>query len=327
MMGRMETLLASAKAALCNLLASPEYLLFLGGLLAALLLLLHHRKNPPDNVALTERLPERALGFFDIYGLVLLYLTLFVGAMFTGRFFYEEQIAVAKLGIALLIYTLVSCAIIATARRRKLTIESGFGMGIRNLKTLGLAPLFYLSIIPLLLLVGAALKWIGYEMPLQDNAQQFVESNPTERILFAIMAILAAPLFEELLFRGVIFPALIKHMGPKAAILLVSCLFALLHFHFFIFMLLFAAVAVVCALFWKAADPRLRLLTRTLLAIVLLFSGYITFASGSFHSFLSLMILSTGTCLAYWRTGSLWSSIGMHAVFNAVTIYSLSVAG
>jgi membrane protease YdiL (CAAX protease family) len=323
----MEELLANPKEGLRQVLASPEYLLFLGGLFAVLLLVLHHRKNPPDPIALTRRLSERALGFFDIYGLILLYLGLFVGAMFTGRFFYEEQMAVAKLGIALLIYTVVSCAIVATAWRNKLTIESGFGMGIRNLKTLGLAPLFYLAIIPLLLLLGVALKWIGYEMPLQDNAQQFVESNPTERILFAIMAILAAPLFEELLFRGTIFPALLKRMGLTAAILLVSCLFSLLHFHFFVFMILFAVASVVSALFWKAEDPRLKALTRALLAAVLLFSGYITFASGSFHSFLSLMVLSTGTCLAYWRTGSLWASIGMHAVFNAVTIYSLSMAG
>jgi membrane protease YdiL (CAAX protease family) len=54
---------------------------------------------------------------------------------------------------------------------------------------------------------------------------------------------------------------------------------------------------------------------------------FFTFFSGSLHSFLALNVLSVGVSLAYWRTGSLWMSIAMHAIFNAVTLYTLSLEG
>lgn len=44
-------------------------------------------------------------------------------------------------------------------------------------------------------------------------------------------------------------------------------------------------------------------------------------------SMLALFLLSAGLCVAYWRTGSLWVSIGMHAIFNGVTILLLKLVG
>lgn len=323
----MEELLANAESGSQALMSPIETALFIGGLLAILLLALFHRRNPPDCISLGNRLCDRTLGFFEIYGIVLLHLSLFILAMFSGRLFYEHQIAIAKLGIALAIYSVVSFAIFTNTWRRGETLESGFGMGLRQLKFTALAPLLYLSIIPLLLLAGFLLIRIGYELPLQENARQFVESDPLERILFALMAILAAPFFEELLFRGIIFPALLKRMGLASSILLVSSLFALLHFHFFIFLILFPLASFFCILFWPSENRWLVGLTRTVLGMILLFSACITYTSGSFHSFLSLMILSIALCLAYWRTGSLWTSIAMHAIFNAATIFALNLAG
>ena len=48
-----------------------------------------------------------------------------------------------------------------------------------------------------------------------------------------------------------------------------------------------------------------------------------------FHlpSFAALFLLSGALCLAYWRTGSLWVSIGMHTIFNAVSILALNIIG
>ncbi|MEA2067879.1 MAG: type II CAAX endopeptidase family protein [Verrucomicrobiota bacterium] len=323
----MEELLANPETVNPVLLSPIEYALLIGGLVAALLFALLHRRNPPDPVALTNRLCDRALGFFEIHGIVLLHLFLFILAMFSGRLFYEHQIALAKLGIALAIYSIVSFAIFTNTWRRGGTLASGFGMGIRQLRFAALAPLCYLAAIPLLLLVGAVLKGIGYELPLQENARQFIESGPSERILFAMMATIAAPFFEELLFRGIIFPALLKRMGLASSILLVSSLFALLHFHFFVFLALFPLASLFCILFWPSENRWLIGLTRTVLGMILLFSACITYSGGSFHSFLSLMILSIALCLAYWRTGSLWTSIAMHAIFNAVTLLSLNMAG
>jgi membrane protease YdiL (CAAX protease family) len=321
----MEELLTNTEVGNPVLINTLETILLVGGLISLLLLRLHQRRNPVESCTLTHRLRERALSFTEIYAIILLHLFLFMLAMFSGRFFYEEQIPTAKMSIALLIYSIVSLSIFTNTWRRGNTLEEGFGMGFRKLRFAALAPLFYLSIIPLLLLSSAILRWIGYELPLQENAQQFVESNPAGRMLFAAMAIIAAPFFEELLFRGIIFPALLKHMGLTASILLVSSLFALLHFHFFVFLVLFCMASFFCILFWPSQNRWLIGLTRTTLLLVFLFAAGITFASGSFHSFMALTILSAATCLAYWRSGSLWTSIGMHAIFNAVSILTLNM--
>ena len=85
------------------------------------------------------------------------------------------------------------------------------------------------------------------------------------------------PLYEEVLFRGVLFPYLTKRAGLAGGTLLVSALFALLHFHL--------------------------------------------------PSMAPLFLLSIALCLAYWRTGSLWVNIGIHAIFNATSILALNIVG
>ncbi|VGO21798.1 CPBP family intramembrane glutamic endopeptidase [Pontiella sulfatireligans] len=327
MMRAMEEMLANAEAGSRHLYWIIESAMLLGGLVAILILVLHHRRTPPDTETLTARLVARAFSFTEIYGIVLLHLTLMILAMFSGRLFYAEQIPTAKLVVALLIYTIVTFAIFITIWKRGGTLDDTFGLRLRQLKLAALSPLFYLAIVPLLLLSSALLTLLGYELPLQESVQQFVDSPQLEQILFSVMAIIAAPFFEELLFRGIIFPALLKRMGLAGSTLLVSSLFALLHFHFFIFLILFGSASLFCLLFWPAQNRWAVFATRGVLALVVLFSAYITFISGSFHSFTALMILSSAACLAYWRTGSLWACIGLHAIFNTVSILALNLFG
>lgn len=54
-------------------------------------------------------------------------------------------------------------------------------------------------------------------------------SSPASLILFGIMAVTIAPLFEELFFRGFIQPLLSRTFGVIAGILLTAALFGLLH--------------------------------------------------------------------------------------------------
>lgn len=339
-MGRMEELLANSDEQARLVVTTLEVVLLCGGLVCMLILLALHRRFPPDGDAINMQLSKRALSGLEIYGIVQLYFLLLFISMFTGRFFYEEQIPVAKLGIALVVYTAVSLAIFINNQRKKTTPSAGFGMGWRQLKFIGAAPFFYLAIVPALLSIGYLMKLTGYELPLQDNAQQFVESNPTERILFAAMAIVAAPFFEELLFRGVLFPAVLKRMGLTGATLLTSCLFAMMHFNFMMLLLVFTPLIIACVLIWPRGNTDATSTlpiqrnqdARRAASIFLMFitfgtALFFTFFSGSLHSFLSLSVLSTGVSLAYWRTGSLWTSIAMHALFNSVTLYTLNLAG
>jgi membrane protease YdiL (CAAX protease family) len=56
-----------------------------------------------------------------------------------------------------------------------------------------------------------------------------LEKYPVILALFGVMAVTAAPLFEELLFRGFLQPVFIRTFGAIAGILLTSSLFGLLH--------------------------------------------------------------------------------------------------
>ena len=46
-----------------------------------------------------------------------------------------------------------------------------------------------------------------------------------------MFALAIAPVFEEVFFRGLAYPALKQRLGPARALVLVSAAFALVHFH------------------------------------------------------------------------------------------------
>ena len=87
------------------------------------------------------------------------------------------------------------------------------------------------------------------------------------------MAVVVAPVAEEVVFRGYLYGVLRRYGGRIPAILVSSLLFAAIHVHL--------------------------------------------------PSLLGLGVLAVILCLLYERTGSLWSTIAMHAAFNASTLVML----
>ncbi|MCF7818801.1 MAG: CPBP family intramembrane metalloprotease [Kiritimatiellales bacterium] len=278
----MEELLANADPAVQLLYTVIEGTLFCGGLVAAFLLLRHQRLHPADMQALTNGIVARSWNTFQL-GIVLgSLLLLYLLASFSGLLFYAEQIPLARLCITLVIYTLIVILVSIINRRRGGSWAESCGMGLRNLKKLALSPVFYLAIIPFLMLATKAYHLLlqhvfGIEMELQEVAKIIAQKLSWLQILYAFTAIFAAPLYEELIFRGLAFPYLVKRAGLAGGTALVSLLFALMHFHV--------------------------------------------------PSLVPLFLLSCALCLAYWRTGSLWVNIGMHTIFNAVSILVLNMAG
>ena len=274
MMRRMEEATANTEQ-LTQLITAT---LFIGGLIAAVVCFRLHRKNPPDSTALIKTLTDQSWATLQIGLLLATFFLLYGLASFAGLLFYEEQIPTAQLAITLLIYSILT-GVIATINRRH---GGRLGLGIENLRKLILAPLFYLAFIPFLLLASKGYHLLleaisGSELELQEVAKRVSGEHSWLEVGYILMAIFIAPIYEELIFRGVAFPYFVKRAGLKGGIVLVSLLFALLHFHL--------------------------------------------------PSFLPLALLSAALCLAYWRTGSLWVSIGMHMIFNGVTILALNVAG
>ena len=80
-----------------------------------------------------------------------------------------------------------------------------------------------------------------YKVPEQQIAVQVLEKtrDPAQRVIFALAAIIMAPLVEEIFFRGILYP-LIKHRGyPRLAIWGTSLLFAAIHVNLMTFFPLF----------------------------------------------------------------------------------------
>ena len=74
-------------------------------------------------------------------------------------------------------------------------------------------------------------QWVGIPSELQSNVKMLLEGTPFVRGLLAVVALGFAPLVEELIFRGVLFPA-VRDLGfPRLAFWGTSVLFGLSHFN------------------------------------------------------------------------------------------------
>lgn len=123
------------------------------------------------------------------------------------------------------------------ARQRGITWRVGFAHG--NSAPVGDALqglAAYVAIIPILLFYAAVyhvwLQWTGHEPAPQEVVRLFSEVGEGFMFYyFILLAVLVAPVAEEILFRGVLLPALGRRWGMGAAILVSSVLFAIIHFH------------------------------------------------------------------------------------------------
>ena len=96
--------------------------------------------------------------------------------------------------------------------------------------------MFYLAMVPPLWIISEAsilvLRLVKIETPPQPLADTLASSNSSAFVaLLTGFAVVAAPLFEELFFRGFAYPVLKQRLGAVAALVTVSVVFALIHFN------------------------------------------------------------------------------------------------
>lgn len=103
------------------------------------------------------------------------------------------------------------------------------------LRDMGAGLVAYLMLLPLLLLVivplAAVFKRLGVPSqshPIVDAIQAGAD-EPLSLVLLLVVAAVQAPLVEETLFRGALYPALRGRLGGLSAALLASFIFAALH--------------------------------------------------------------------------------------------------
>lgn len=94
---------------------------------------------------------------------------------------------------------------------------------------LGWGPLIWLATVIVQTFVGAIV--LGFDIPLSNNTDDIGElsADRTYAVAIVIAAVIAAPLVEELVFRGVLLVAVRERIGAPAAVVVSALVFALIH--------------------------------------------------------------------------------------------------
>jgi hypothetical protein len=95
---------------------------------------------------------------------------------------------------------------------------------------LGWGPLIWISAV--VVQVAIALLIIAFDVPLTSNTERVsdIDANRAYVVALAITAVVAAPLVEEMVFRGVVMRGLRARMGAVAAVALQAVFFGSAHF-------------------------------------------------------------------------------------------------
>jgi membrane protease YdiL (CAAX protease family) len=127
--------------------------------------------------------------------------------------------------------------VVLSLLRRRVTWRDAFGWEPRAvLKNIGQGVMFYLAALPFIVfytfLYQAVLRGAGYEIMMQEVALVVAgEQSFWMRMCLAGLAVVLAPLFEEILFRGIGLPLIARKWGVSPAVVAVSLFFAAIHFH------------------------------------------------------------------------------------------------
>lgn len=140
-------------------------------------------------------------------------------------------------------------------RRHQMRWRDAFGYSPKNiLRSLALAAAVLVVVVPLILLLEnfSALVLDKMGWPVEDQAPVKLVMNArtlAPLIYLGFFAIVMAPVAEEFVFRGVLYPS-VKQLGwPKLAWFGVNALFALIHFDAARFLPLFALALVLTWLY------------------------------------------------------------------------------
>ena len=135
--------------------------------------------------------------------------------------------------------------ILASLWRRRISCSRAFGLSADRLGLrLGQGILAYAGILPPVVVGAVLFPWwlfgMGVPPSMQDVVNVFLNTkSPFMLAALVVLAFGVAPLVEEMLFRGILLPAITARWNATAGIVISSILFALLHFHLPSFMPLF----------------------------------------------------------------------------------------
>lgn len=219
--------------------------LFFTGIVIDVILIIHVLLRPPDWRECVRKIKSRPWTWREGAAILLLLTTAYSILMIyssMGHYLHPSEEGIMQL-TPILLHTMLLPAVsvtlvISLMNRRGLSWEKAFGIEGRNFLThIRQGVIFYLASIPVViictLLYKGFLVSVGYPVDSQPLLRLMVEPGIPAwfYVYISIIAVLAAPLFEELVFRGVIIPVMSKHAGMSLVVFFVSFVFAVLHGH------------------------------------------------------------------------------------------------
>lgn len=150
--------------------------------------------------------------------------------------------------------TLLLVAILLT-RLKRVSLTEAFGSGRDRFRGdvragLGGYVAMIVAVLPAMLLSAGLMRLLGREPAHQDIVSLFAEQNGmAARVFICVWTVLIAPAGEEVLFRGLLLPLLLRRLSPVLAVALASCGFAAMHLDATAFLPLFAVSACLSLAF------------------------------------------------------------------------------
>jgi len=204
-----------------------------------------HKKKKTDWREHFQQLRNRPWEYFDGIYIMLVLATIFAALILSTQILDKCGIALSATAESILILTetlvmhIITLAAIENLRRKyQCTYKECFSAPQTSiLKTLKQGLIFYLAIMPPVILAAmiavSILQSLHIPMESQKILEEFVNPNAPFllRTALVMLAIAAAPLMEEILFRGFALPIAAKHTSPAFAITAVSLIFAMIHFN------------------------------------------------------------------------------------------------
>ena len=217
-------------------------LVFGTGVLLDFLLLLYRPALPRDWPARTRRLAERPWSWqeggalvFVLLGLHLALIALIRGGLDSGMIAGDSATAVLLIA-ELCAFDGATLLLAAWILRSKGTSwEEALGMSPARLPwAIGRGVVFCMAAVPVVsvatIVYRTLLSAAGFPYVPQDVLLLFsVDSSVGQQLTLGFLALVAAPLAEETLFRGIALPVLARKIGAGGGVIVTSLVFAAMH--------------------------------------------------------------------------------------------------
>lgn len=146
----------------------------------------------------------------------------------------ERVVEFRHIVVGALVYGAILLFLVGLLLYRNVNVAEVFGLGRRTfLHYLGRALLFLVAAYPLLMLMQVMVYGVaGGDFSPQEVVDFLQRAEaPRDRLAVVAMAVIVAPVAEEVIFRGYLYPVAKKFGGAAAGLIATSVLFAFLHGH------------------------------------------------------------------------------------------------